>query len=342
MDLEKRMESYRQILENELQDIVSKDGQLYDWMRYHLGWVDQSGSPSSGSPGKQIRACAMLLTAEVCGASHEDLLRFAPLAASIELIHNFSLLHDDVEDESETRRGRPTLWTFAGLAQAINTGDGMFAIARTAQHRLVENGFSPGVVLESMKILDETCLRLVEGQQMDIDFEDRVDVTESEYIEMALGKTAAMFAAPLSCGALLAGAPKNVVSAFNQAGLALGLGFQMIDDVLGVWGDTEQTGKPVGDDLRTLKMTYPIIYGRDHDSKPGTEFAEQYVTPPRTEADVRVLTQLLTDTGAREFTEQRADEEINNARRILSAIPLETNYQQQLQEFSDLLVGRVS
>ena len=89
-------------------------------------------------------------------------------------------------------------------------------------------------------------------------------------------------------------------------------------------------------------MTYPIIYGRDHDSKPGTEFAEQYITPPRTEADIRVLTQLLTDTGAREFTEQRADEEINNARSILSAIPLETNYQQTLQEFSDLLVGRVS
>lgn len=339
-DSDSTFANYRQLVNKELKLVMNQTGQLYDWMRYHLGWQDQAGQLVDSSPGKQIRSCALFTAARSIGMNDSDLARCAPAAAAIELIHNFSLLHDDVEDRSISRRGRPTLWTFAGEAQAINTGDGMFSVARLAQHRLSEVDFAPDLVLAVIRELDITCLRLVEGQQLDIAFEERGDVSRDEYIRMAEGKTAAMFSAPFGIGAMLGGASREDVAIFSLFGKSLGLAFQMIDDVLGIWGDTRLTGKPVGDDLWTLKMTFPVIYARDHESDAGRRFRAAYKEIPKTQVQVDYLTELLTETGAREETEREAQRQIHIGDDLLRSLSFQPNPESYIEQFSSLLIGR--
>ena len=224
--LEARMERYRPLVEAEMREVVgTAPVELFGWMRYHLGWQDADGLALDGSSGKLLRPAALLLAAELVGG---EAAPAAPAAAAVELVHAFSLLHDDVEDESRLRRERPALWTLAGPAQAINTGDGMHTLARLAMHRLAESGHAERRVLEAMRELDEGCLRLVEGQYLDISFEQRADVGTGDYLAMAAGKTAAMFAAPFAMGALLGGAEGRVVAAFRELGAHLGIAFQAV------------------------------------------------------------------------------------------------------------------
>ena len=195
---------YRPLVQQEMRAVIGDAPEgMYAWMRYHLGWEDRAGRPVTASPGKMLRPLALLLATELSGGRAEVAV---PAAAAVELIHNFSLLHDDVEDHSDTRRGRDTVWTFAGVAHAINAGDGMFTLAHLAMYRLEAAGVAPARMVAASRELHEAAMRLVEGQYLDISFEERADVTLQEYLRMAGGKTAAMFAAPFAIGALLSAA----------------------------------------------------------------------------------------------------------------------------------------
>jgi geranylgeranyl diphosphate synthase type I len=177
--LEGLLPRYRALIEAELRDVVGDaPGALWAWMRYHLGWEDAGGHAVEASPGKLLRPAAVLLAAEALGTAPE---RAAPAAAAVELIHNFSLLHDDIEDRSERRRDRATLWTLSGVAQAINTGDGMHALARLALLRLADRGFEAHTVLEAARELDRACLQLVAGQHADMAMEGRIDLGRADY-----------------------------------------------------------------------------------------------------------------------------------------------------------------
>ena len=265
--------------------------------------------------------------------------RRAPAAAAVELVHNFSLLHDDVEDASEHRHGRPTLWTFAGVAQAINTGDGMFTLARLAMHRLLETGIEERRVIESMRELDEACMRLVEGQYLDISYETRSAVTRDEYLAMAAGKTAAMFATPFAIGALLGGASGDVVAAFRQFGYHVGLAFQAMDDVLGIWGEPAVTGKPVGDDLGSRKMTYPVIVALEAPGELGKTFASAYADTLH--EDVAGLTSMVEDAGGREATERFIAQEVALALAAIEGAGLDDECLALCAEYAGLASGRV-
>jgi len=339
-DLETRAAGYRALVTREMQAVVGDRPEgLFAWMRYHLGWEDVDGRPVDASPGKMMRPVGLLLATELAGG---DAAQAVPAAAALELIHNFSLLHDDVEDRSDRRRGRPTVWTFAGEAQAINTGDGMFTIAHLAMHGLTDRGVPPDVAVRALRELDETCIRLVHGQYLDISFEDRTDVTLDEYVEMASGKTAAMFAAPLALGAIIAGADEPLVEAFRAAGRHIGLGFQMIDDVLGIWGDPAVTGKPVGDDLRSRKMTYPVITGLSQPSETGRRLSALYNKPPRADEDLGEMTTLIEVAGGRTATEERATAERDRAAAILEDAGIDPVALDQLTAFAAQAVGRIS
>jgi len=326
--LDERAARYRPLIQNEMRRAVgSQPGRLYAWMRYHLGWEDRDGSPVTASPGKLMRPVAVLLAAELLDGQATEAL---PMAASVELVHNFSLLHDDVEDASEFRRGRQNLWTFAGAAQAINTGDGMFVVSRLAAHRVLDAGVAPDRALAAMRELDEACLRLVEGQYLDMSFELRNDVTLDEYLEMAAGKTAAMFAAPFAIGAILAGADERTVEAFRRYGHHVGLAFQMVDDVLGIWGDTAVTGKPVGDDLSARKMTFPVIAGLESDGEAADALRAAYAAPPSSSDPIEAMGRWVAATGARDRTE------------TLGAARLDEEATALLAEFAESAVGRVA
>ncbi|MEZ4503389.1 MAG: polyprenyl synthetase family protein [Dehalococcoidia bacterium] len=338
--LEGRAAAYRPLIEAEMRAVVGTGpDRLSAWMRYHLGWQDEAGRPIEAAGGKLMRAVAVVLACEALDGRVE---RAVPAAAAVELVHNFSLLHDDVEDRSDRRRGRPTLWALAGAAHAINTGDGMFALARRAMHRLPEVGVPASAAVEAMRELDDACVRLVEGQYLDMTFEERSEVSMSEYLEMTAGKTAAMFAAPFAIGATLAGAPPATVEAFRSYGHHIGLAFQGVDDVLGIWGDPAVTGKPVGDDLRSRKRTYPVIAAIEAGGDEASKLADRYATPARPNEDVTDLTRLIERLDGRAATERFVEAERAAALEALAPAHLDAATTSIFESFALAAAARTS
>lgn len=236
----------------------------YSFMRYHLGWEDAQGNRVEGRTGKLLRPVLCLLSCEAVGG---DPGRALPAAASLEFLHNFTLVHDDIQDASPTRHGRDTVWSLWGQALAINVGDGLYALAHYAMLTLTDRGVTPEITLQAASELDEASLRLCEGQFCDLTFEERDLVSCDEYLAMIEGKTAALMAASMAIGALVGGADDGAVGAFREAGRRLGLAFQIRDDVLGVWGDPADTGKVTGEDIWSRKKTYPVVYAMEHASE---------------------------------------------------------------------------
>ncbi len=266
---------YLMAIEDELWQSVRAPSEavapLYRMMGYHLGWFDQDFRRVQAYSGKRLRPLLCLLACEAAGG---DWRKALPAAAALELVHNFSLIHDDIEDDSPTRRGRPTLWTVWGLAHGINAGDSMLILARLALARLASQGLEPSVVVRATGILDATCMQLCQGQYMDIAGEGRLDVSEEWYLQMIGRKTAALIAASPQLGAIIA-ASSRVQEHYRQFGWHLGLAFQMVDDILGIWGEPEITGKPTASDIRARKMTLPVIFALQA-GKTGQSLADLY------------------------------------------------------------------
>ena len=201
--------------------------ELHHMLSYHLGMAGEGSGKSAR--GKRIRPQILLLTNAAAGGNWEKAL---PAAVAVELIHNFSLIHDDIQDRSATRRGRTTLWELEGEAQAINTGDAVFALARLGAQRLRDRDIKPEAVLQAMRILDQACLDLTIGQHLDIDFENRSSVAVADYMSMIEGKTGALVASACEVGAVVGGSDPAQVEAYREFGRNVGLAFQMYDDLL--------------------------------------------------------------------------------------------------------------
>ena len=229
---------------------------LVEMVRHHLGWDNPDASR-----GKRLRPLLSLLCCDAAGGNWQSAL---PAACAVEWIHNFSLIHDDIEDRSETRRGRETVWKRWGIAQATNTGDALFALAHVLTLELSTHDHDPTTILSVQRRLDQACLHLTIGQHLDLKYEEMESVTEAEYLEMIEGKTAALIAASCEIGALAAHCEPSKATLFHKFGHDLGMSFQIYDDLLGIWGKPEVTGKPSGDNLRTRKKTLPIIFALNH------------------------------------------------------------------------------
>lgn len=234
---------------------------LYGMLRYHLGWVDAAFQPVASAAGKRLRPVLLLLA---CEAQSGDWQQALPAAAAIELLHNFTLIHDDIEDHDDVRRGRPTLWSVWGEPQAINAGDALFTLAYQSLLELESTGLPPALILKTVERYTATILKITEGQCRDIAFETENFVTEPTYLTMVTDKTAVLIGLAAELGGIIAGAPAAHADALRAFGEALGIAFQMQDDLLGLWGDPEQTGKPVGSDLRNRKKSLPILHGMTH------------------------------------------------------------------------------
>lgn len=272
---------------------------VYEMCRYHLG-LDGSGAPS----GKRIRPLLGLLAyASITG----DYRPALPGAAAVELGHNFSLVHDDIEDGDRERRHRPSLWTVYGVPQAINAGDMLFTLSRIALHRLTELGFSDAKVLRLMRLYDETCRLLCEGQYLDIAASEQTEpISVERYFDMIGRKTAALIAASIEAGALLATDDEAVVERYRRFGWALGIAFQLNDDLLGIWGDEQRTGKEPSD-LARHKMTLPVLYAFEHAEPADRARLEAHFRDPAPgAAAVAEVVAILERTGAREFTRTEA------------------------------------
>ena len=285
---------------------------IYDMARYALGWLDEQGGPASAS-GKGARAALTMLGAEAISDSPDALRRAAAGAAAVEIVHNFSLVHDDVQDGDIERRGRPTVWKIWGVAQAINTGDLMRELADAALRRALEYGASAESVIESVRRLNQATMLMIEGQYLDITFEQRTDVAVGEYLAMVERKTGAMMGVSLSIGATLAGASTEQAEALDRAGKRLGRCFQMRDDWLGIWADPDALGKPTDADIRRRKKSYPILYALDNaPSEARRELMDIYRPDlgdggtDLPEAQVDWVHNLLGELGADEATDEAA------------------------------------
>lgn len=295
--------------------------------RYHLGWIDQQFEARPDGQidkGKRVRPLIAMLCCAAAGGRPEDA---APLAAAIELLHNFTLVHDDIQDQSPTRRHRATVWSLWGTAQAINAGDALFAAAHLALFRLRGTGASAELVLELSEAFNRMTIDIVAGQVMDLSFESRGVIAPSEYLQMIAGKTAAIVRYAAWAGALLGGADATSAEKFGTFGEALGLGFQVQDDLLGVWGSATQTGKAAADDIRRKKQSLPIVLLRAAaDGSTVAELERIYTVPEiRPDAIERVL-ELLDQFGIRRQVEQRVRDYHDAARLALeAAAPTGTN-----------------
>lgn len=245
------LERFRQPIESALAHTLSgRQTPIYDMLRYHLGF-DGSSTPQ----GKALRPTLCLLVCEALGGGWQAAL---PAAASIELIHNFSLIHDDIQDGDTLRRGRPTVWTRWGIPQAINAGDAMFCLATLTLRDLRPN-FDDDIVVETMSLLQEATRQMIEGQYMDVSYEQVLHIGLDQYLEMIRCKTGALLRASIEIGALLADAGSPIRHRCRRFGEAIGRLFQIRDDMLGVWGESETTGKSVDSDIRRKKKSLPIV-----------------------------------------------------------------------------------
>jgi geranylgeranyl diphosphate synthase, type I len=271
-DLQQFMGQWLPPLEAEMRAVLAGDEQAtaahYGMMQYHMGWVDASFAPSVLNAGKRLRPILCLLACAEVGGRTDNAL---PAAAAIEILHNFSLVHDDIEDGDEARRHRPTVWKLWGVPLAINVGDGMFALAFAAMQRLSTRGVPPTAVLAALDVFTRTCVALTEGQYMDMSFEQRTDVTVDEYLHMIGGKTAALVGASVAIGAYIGGAGPEQAQFLQRFGKEIGLAFQIQDDVLGIWGDPTVTGKAAGNDVLRKKKSLPMLHALNHPAV-GTEF----------------------------------------------------------------------
>ena len=325
----------RPALKKELQNVVAQSvdfgcSELLDMITYQLGWTGDHAGPKA--EGKRIRPLLVMLAAEGAGGNWKDAL---PAAAAVELILNFSLIHDDIEDKGETRRGRPTIWKIWGEAQAINTGDAMFALANISMQNLTKT-IPIQAAEEACSLFHTTCLRLTQGQHLDILFEDREFVTLDEYWEMVTGKTAALIAFCLEAGAITAGIPTPKQNSYREFGHNLGLAFQVQDDILGIWGEKDQIGKSITGDLIERKKTLPVIFGLEQ--KKG--FYQRWSSGPILPEDLHDLRLLLEEEGGLAYAQKHASRLTALALSALENAAPEKEIGESLIELAETLLSR--
>lgn len=283
---------------------------------YHFGWQNADGSPASGQAGKAIRPALVLAAARALGGDRESAMR---AAVAVELAHNFTLLHDDVIDEDATRRHRPTAWAVFGVPDAVITGDAMLALAQ----RLLADDTHPASGRASARL--STCvIELCAGQQADCAMEERGpdDVTLDECLTMATAKTGALLGCACALGALYAGADEREVGAMDGFGREAGLAFQLIDDLIGIWGDTARTGKPVGADLAAHKKSLPVVAALTSGTAAAAELAALYRGAMNTPDEVNRAAAAVDRAGGRDWAQVCAADRMARAVHHLSrAVP---------------------
>ena len=298
-----RYDEYRQGVEQELRAIFEgREGFLYNLLRYHLGWVDREGRPQDGGTPLHLQGAVALAA---CEALDADFRAALPAAAGVELVHHFTLVHGEVQAGRAEDADRPSIWWVWGPAQAINAGDGLHALGRTAMMRMVGNGTSPERVLRAVRSLDTACLRLCEGQYMDLEFQDQMIVTNTAYLEMVNRKAGALTGCAAESGALAAGAPDTQCDALQRLGVNLGAAWQIARDIGQLWG--EQGDGVTPSNIISKKKSLPLIHALEHGSIAARrELGAIYMKRVLEPEDANKLVSILNETGSRPVAEQRA------------------------------------
>jgi geranylgeranyl diphosphate synthase type I len=324
--------SHAALIENALRESLREGPpELINASRYVMGWQDYGGAPAI-TGGKRIRPALCLFGATLFGARPEVAL---PGAVAVELIHNFSLVHDEVQDHDAERHHRPTLWALLGEGQAINAGD--FLITRATEALLSGDGPADRR-LAALQVLNVAMAHMIAGQWADISFETRMDVTPDDYLEMVRGKTGALLGAPLAMGAILAGAPLQQAETMGRWGETVGLAFQVQDDYLGIWGDPNRTGKSNTNDIARRKKTLPIVHGLSSDQ--ADAIREVYESEDQGAAALARVVSALKAAGADSFCRERGQDLVAQADALLESFELPQDQREHLRAVGRYLVDR--
>lgn len=336
LELEKATQTLLPALEVELRNIVKESipagyiGML-PMLTYHLGWEGEGSGAEA--QGKRIRPLLVLLCAAATGTDWHKAL---PAAAAVELLHNFSLIHDDIQDQSKLRRGRPTVWVKWGVPLAINAGDLLFTLAQMSILKMCRTVSLP-VGLRSAEILNKTCIKLTGGQHLDLSYESRSDVKIEAYWPMIEGKTAALIDCCAVLGGLAGQVDENRLVAFSEFGRKLGLAFQVLDDWLGIWGNAALLGKSNESDLVSGKKSLPVLFGLERKG----QFYHRWLKGPITPAEVQSVARLLSEEGAQQYMRETADSLTGESLKALSVAAPELNEASlALKQLAHQLLGR--
>ena len=337
MSLKKYSELMLPAIESELQRQVARLDEPYthpfhQMLTYHMGWTGEGAGPDA--TGKRIRPLLVLL---VTASYKSKWLRASSAAAAIELIHNFSLVHDDIQDNSDKRRGRTTVWKKWNMPQAINVGDALFVISNQAIMDLSKN-YSADIVVKTASVIHNACLDLTRGQYLDMTYENRNDLSIDDYWKMIEGKTASLISACTQVGAILGGVNDETIEQYRIFGRNLGLAFQVQDDILGIWGNEALTGKSAASDLVDGKNSLPILYGV---SQRG-QFAQRWTASAIRPDEVAEVAQLLTDEGAREYAHREVQRLTNKALETLEKVNPKNEAGEALVDLTNTLLNRIS
>lgn len=304
---------------------------------YHLGWLDADGQPSDGRSGggKAVRPALAYASCEAVGGNAPAAVG---AAVAVELVHNFSLMHDDVIDRDPLRRHRLTVWKQFGLPAALLGGDALLTLAfRVLADSFVVDG------ARALRVLGGATVELIEGEALDTAFEQRRDVTVSEYLVMAEGKTGSLMGAACALGALAGGADEEATRHLTRFGRRLGVAFQIADDVLGLFGDAQRTGKPVGGDLLARKKTYPILTALASGTAAGNRLAALCARPgPLDTGSIGQAVELIDEAGGRRAAHRQAARELERAHTELVGVGLRPAAVRELTALAHLLTHRTT
>jgi geranylgeranyl diphosphate synthase type I len=300
---------------------------------FHFGWCDEHGTPTPGGGGKAFRPTLTLLTAEAAGGAFEAAL---PAAMAVELVHDFSLLHDDVMDGDVLRRHRPTAWAAFGIGPAILAGDSLLTLALETLAAT-----DPRYADEAGAILRATVQELIAGQLADLEFERRAEVSVPECMAMAHKKTGALIGCACALGELYAGGDPDQVGHAREFGERLGLAFQLIDDILGIWGDPAVTGKAIHSDISARKKSLPVVAALTSATPQALELAEIYArVGPLSAADVAAAAALVAESGGRAWSEAEAATKLAAALESLHASGASGRAAAELEALARLVTTR--
>lgn len=332
---------YRDQLQDALRDAVPNDGpapELFDLLRYHFGWLDENLKPSPSPSGKLLRPTICLLCCEAVGANSR---RALPAAVALEMAHNFSLIHDDIEDHSRQRRWRRTLWDIWGEERAINAGDALLILAQLTLGKAPTAGVDPATTLAMLRLFNQDCLALTEGQHLDFAVEGHPDTAQNRYDAIITHKTAALLACSAQLGALSGDARVARSDNYRRFGFALGQAFQIQDDVLGIWGDPVKTGKPRAHDVYSRKPTLPVFLAlEDLSGASRRRLVEVYQSVRPSDSDVADVITLLENVGAQARAEEAARQLIDQATAALEAGQPNERPASDLRFIAESLIGR--
>ncbi|ADD40475.1 family 2 encapsulin nanocompartment cargo protein polyprenyl transferase [Stackebrandtia nassauensis] len=300
---------------------------------YHFGWWDENAEPAEHKAGKAIRPALVLLCARAVGSSDIEAL---PAAVAVELVHNFSLVHDDVIDRDVTRRHRPTAWSVFGDGAAILAGDAMSTLACAV---LADSGHP--AAMDGIKLVNRAIQELIDGQHADVSFETREQIDPQECRAMAAAKTGALLGCACAIGARFGGGSPHQVERLRAFGTDLGLAFQHVDDLLGIWGDPQATGKPVYSDLRSRKKSLPVVAALASDSPAAAALSSLYSgTEPLRDEEITRAAALIEEAGGRQWSSTEAAGLLDRALASLAEVGAEESAASDLTTLARLVTRR--